>query len=185
MMEEILADASSRMHKVGDVVKRELATIRTGHARPSLVENLRLDYHGTATPLYQLATITAPEARLLVIQPWDRHVLAEIEKAIQKSDLGLNPINDGKVIRLAIPQLNEERRRELVKLVKKRIEDGKVALRNVRRDAAEAMRELEREKKISTDEHKRAVEQLQRLTDNFIDELDQIGVDKEAEVMEV
>jgi len=173
------------MVKAIETLKRELAGMRTGRARPGLVEHIRVDYYGVPTPLHQIAGISAPEARLLVIQPWDRQSLSGIEKAILKSDLGLNPSNDGHVIRLVIPQLTEERRRELVRVVRRRVEEGRVALRNVRREALEHLRESERNKEISEDERERAAEQLQKLTDSFMVQVDQLGQDKEAELLEV
>ncbi len=172
------------MAKSVEVLRRELAILRTGRASPSLLEHIRVDYYGTPTPLNQLASISAPEARMLIIQPWDRGVLPTIEKAIIKSDLGLNPTSDGSVIRLVIPQLTEERRKELVKLVRKRVEERRIAVRNIRREALEKLREMEREKEISEDEEKRALNQLQVLTDSLIEKLDQVGKDKEIEVLE-
>lgn len=173
------------MGKAIDALRRDLATVRTGRASPNLVDHLRVDYFGTPTPLKQLASIAVPEARLITIQPWDKGSLALIEKAIQKSDLGLNPSNDGQLIRLVIPQLTEERRRDMVKVVHKKVEDGRVAIRNVRRDAHEVLRELEREKEISEDEEHRAQEQLQKVTDRFVAEADKVGQDKEHELLEV
>jgi ribosome recycling factor len=185
MIEETLADAEQRMGKAVEALKRELATIRTGHARPALVEHLRVDYYGTPTPLNQLATIAAPEPRLLTIQPWDRGSLGAIERAIQMSDLGLNPTNDGTIIRLTIPQLTEERRKDLVKVVHRRVEEGRVAVRNVRRDRLEELRRLQREKDVSEDEERRAQEQLQKLTDRFVADAEQAGQEKEQELLEV
>ncbi|PIU56211.1 MAG: ribosome recycling factor, partial [Chloroflexi bacterium CG07_land_8_20_14_0_80_51_10] len=174
-----------KMTKAIEVLGRELASLRTGRASPGLVEHIRVDYYGTPTPLDQLAGISAPEVRMLIIQPWDKGVLPTIEKAILKSDLGLNPSSDGKVIRLVIPQLTEERRKELVKVVRKRVEEGRIAIRNIRREAMENLRKMEREKEISEDEEKRAESQLQDLTDKFIENVDQIGADKETEVLEI
>ncbi len=185
MVSEILSNADVKMGKTVEVLQRELATIRTGRASPALVEQIRVDYYGVPTPLGQMATISVPEARLLVIQPWDKGSLSSIEKAILKSGLGLNPANDGDVIRLAIPQLTEERRRELVRVVRKRVEEGRVAIRNVRRETMEQLRDLTRNKEISEDEQKRALELLQKLTDRFIEESDSIARDKEAEVLEI
>jgi ribosome recycling factor len=173
------------MTKSVDALKRELQTLRTGRASPTLVERLSVEYYGTPTPLQQLATIHAPEPRLLVIQPYDKGAFSAIEKAILKSDLGLNPTNDGRVIRLAIPALTEERRREMVKLARRRVEEGRVALRNIRRDAHKDMSDFESEKMISKDELARGEEQLQRLTDRFALEADKLGQAKEAEIMEV
>jgi ribosome recycling factor len=185
MVNEALSNADVKMGKTVEVLQRELATIRTGRASPALVEQIRVDYYGVPTAIVQMATISVPEARLLVIQPWDKESLTNIEKAILKSGLGLNPTNDGDVIRLSIPQLTEERRRELVRVVRKRVEEGRVAIRNVRRETVEQLRDLARDKEISEDEQKRALELLQRLTDRFIEESDSIGRDKEAEVLEI
>lgn len=185
MIDDILSEASTRMGKTIEAMRKELAAIRTGRATPAIVDYVKVDYYGVPTPLNQIATISTPEARLLLIQPWDRHALSSIEKAILKSDLGLNPASDGNVIRLSIPQLSEERRRELVKVVRKRAEESRVALRNTRRSALEEFRELERGKEISQDEQKRAQERLQELTDSFIEEVDRVGRDKEAELLEV
>ena len=185
MIEETLADATKRMGKAVEALRRDLATVRTGRASPGLVEQLRVDYYGTPTPLKQLASITVPEARLLTVQPWDKGSLGAIEKAIQKSDLGLNPNNDGTIIRLVIPQLTEERRRELVRVVHKKAEDGRVAIRNVRRDDHEMLRDLLREKEISEDEEHRAQEQLQKITDRFVAQVDEVGQEKERELLEV
>ncbi len=185
MIDETLADAEKRMGKAVDALRRDLATVRTGRASPGLVEQLRVDYYGTPTPLKQLASITVQEARLLTIQPWDKGSLGAIEKAIQKSDLGLNPSNDGTIIRLVIPQLTEERRRELVRVVHKKVEDGRVAIRNVRRDDHEMLRDLLREKEISEDEEHRAQEQLQKVTDRFVGQADEVGQEKERELLEV
>ena len=185
MIDEVLSAANTKMDKSIEVLRKELATIRTGRATPALVDNIKVDYYGTPTPLKQIATISAPEARLLVIQPWDSGTLPGIKKAILKSELGLNPTSDKNVIHLVIPQLSEERRKELVKAVHKRAEDGRVALRNIRRDALEELRRLEREKEISQDEQKRAQERLQELTDSFIARVGNIAEDKEAELLEV
>jgi ribosome recycling factor len=185
MIEDVLSDANSRMGKTIEALKKDLATVRTGRATPALVDNIKVEYYGAPTPLKQIATISAPEARLLVIQPWDNSTIGEIKKAIQKSELGLNPSSDGNLIRLSIPQLSEERRKELVKVVHKKTEDGRVALRNVRRDALEMLRELEREKEISQDEQKRAQERLQEITDKFIAEAGKAAEAKEAELLEI
>ena len=185
MIDDILSETSKKMGKAIDAMKRELATIRTGRAAPAIVDHIKVDYYGVPTPLNQIATISVPEARLLLIQPWDRQALSSIEKAILKSDLGLNPSNDGNMIRLRIPQLTEERRKELIRVVRKRVEEGRVALRNVRRSALEETRELERKKDISQDEQKRAQERLQELTDSFIEEVEKVGRGKEGELLEV
>ena len=185
MIQETIKDAAERMTKAIDALRRELATVRTGRANPALVEDLRIDYYGTMTPLKQLASVGVPEARLLTIQPWDKGSLGAIEKAIQKSDLGLTPNNDGSIIRLAIPQLTEERRKELVRVVHKKVEEGRVAIRNIRRDAHSMLRELLHEKEISEDQEHNAQEDLQKVTDRFITEADQVGNDKEQELLEV
>jgi ribosome recycling factor len=185
VIEEVITDAEQRMHKTVESLKRDLATIRTGRASPSLIERLPVDYYGTPTPLQQLAQIATAEARTLVITPYDRAAFSGIEKAIQKSDLGLNPTNDGRVIRVVFPPLTEERRRELVKIVRKHVEDHKVAVRNIRREADKQMREFQREGVISADAEKRAEERLQKLTDQTIAEIERLGKQKEAEVLEV
>ena len=185
MIDDILSETSKKMGKAIDAMKRELATIRTGRATPAIVDHIKVDYYGVPTPLNQIATVSVPEARLLMIQPWDRQALSSMEKAIVKSDLGLNPSNDGNMIRLRTPQLTEERRKELIRVVRKRVEEGRVALRNVRRSALEEIRELERKKDISQDEQKRAQERLQELTDSFIEEVEKVGRGKEEELLEV
>lgn len=185
MLDEVMQDADHRMEGAMEALTRELSAVRTGRASPVLVERLSIDYYGTATPLNQLAGISAPEARLLVIQPWDRGSIAAIERSIQQSDLGLTPNNDGAVIRLAIPQLTEERRQDLVKLVKTKIEDAKVAVRNVRRDAIDTTKQLLSEKEISEDEERRAETEIQQLTDRYVEQADRMGQAKEAEVLEV
>ncbi len=166
-------------------LKRELATIRTGHATPALIEHIKVEYAGVPTPLNQIAGISAPEARLLVVQPWDPGSIHNIEKAILKSNLGLNPTSDGRIIRVNIPPLTEERRRELIKMVRSRVEERKIAIRNLRREAMEELKGLEKNKDISQDELKRVLDQLQKLTDSFTADTEQIGRDKEAELMEV
>ncbi len=164
---------------------KELTTLRTGRATPALVEHVKVEYAGVPTSLNQIAGISVPEARLLVIQPWDKSSIHSIEKAILKSDLGLNPSSDGNVIRISIPELSEERRQELIKLVRKRAEERKITIRNFRHEVMNELKGLERDKEISQDEHKRALNQLQKITDAFIAEIDQIGRDKEVELMEV
>jgi ribosome recycling factor len=185
MIDDVLADAKDRMGKAVEALRKELATIRTGRAHPGLIEHLRVDYYGAPTPLNQLATINVPEPRLLTIQPWDHQSLGAIEKAILKSDLGLNPSNDGNIIRLVIPQLTEERRKELVKVVHKKVEEGRVAVRNVRRDRHDELRRLQREKEISEDAQYLAQEELQKLTDDFIKDIERVGEEKEAELLAV
>jgi ribosome recycling factor len=185
MIDDIMQDAETRMAKAMDALRRDLNTIRTGRASPSLVEGIKVEYYGAATPLNQLAGISVPESRLLVIQPWDRGTIGAIEKAIQRSDLGLNPSNDGQVIRLAIPPLTEERRKQLVKLVHNHVEESKVAIRNIRRDAMAHVRDLMNEKEISENDERRAEQKVDDLTKRFVDEADKIGKAKEREVLEV
>jgi ribosome recycling factor len=185
MIKEVMDDAETRMGKAIDALKRDLGSIRTGRASPSLVERLPVEYYGSSTPLNQLAGISVPEPRLLVIQPWDRGSMAAIEKAIMKSELGLNPSNDGQVIRIAIPSLTEERRKQLVKLVHGHVEEGKVALRNIRRDAMTNVKELMNEKLIGEDDERRAEQQVDELTRRYVGKADDVGKAKEQEVMEV
>ncbi len=185
MIDEVKADAENKMKKTIEALKRELVGIRTGRATPALVEPLKVDYYGVATPLQQIATVAAPEPRLLTIKPYDQSTLHTIEKAILKSDLGLTPMNDGKIIRLAIPALTEERRRDLTKVVRKHAEEAHVALRNIRRDGLKDLEEMEKEKMISEDQHFKGKELLQELTDKYIASVDQIAKTKEAEIMEV
>lgn len=182
--DEALQTAETKMQKAIEVLKNELGTVRTGRASPSLVEHIRVDYHGVQMPLNQVASISTPEARLIVIQPWEKQILGSVEKAILKSDIGLNPNNDGNVIRLVIPQLTEERRTQLVKVVRRRVEEGRVAVRNVRREALEKLRDLKDSKEMSEDEQKRAVNRLQQITDSYIGKIDQVAEDKEAELLE-
>lgn len=185
MIKDVLKNTEERMHASNQAMRRDLATIRTGHASPALVEHLKVEYGDTLMPLNQVASISAPEARLLVIQPWDKSVIRNVEKAILKSELGLNPSNDGNMIRLSIPPLSDERRQELIKIVRRRVEERRVAIRNIRRDAAEELRKLEKDKEISQDEHKRALDHVQKLTDSFIAEAEEIGREKEAQLLEV
>lgn len=185
MIEETLRDAEHRMQSAVTALDREMDTVRSGRARPALVETLKVEYYGTPTPLNQMAAINAPEPRLLTIQPWDKSQLGTIEKAIQKSDLGLTPTNDGNIIRLVIPPLTEDRRKELVKVVHKKAEDARVAVRNVRRDSLDHLRKLQHDKQISDDDERRAQERLQKLTDKYVAEVDQHGHTKEQELLEV
>lgn len=182
---EVIAETENKMKKAIDILKKDLAGIRTGRANPALVDRLAVEYYGVPTPLNQLANVSAPEPQLLVIQPWDKSAIAPIEKAILKSELGLTPTNDGRVIRLAIPRLSEERRRELVRLVRRRAEEGKVAIRNCRRDGVEDLKEFQKEKLISEDELKRGQERMQKLTDNYIEEIERLAANKEKEILEV
>ena len=185
MIKDILNSAETRMRGAIQVLHDDLAAVRTGRASPGLVEKMPIEYYGTPTPLMQLASISVPEPRTLTIKPFDPSTLKVIEKAIQASDLGLNPNNDGKVLHLNLPPLNEERRRELVKHVHHRLEEARIAVRNIRRDAHNDMRDFEKEKLISEDDLKRGEEDLQKLTDRFVEEIAQQGNVKEAEIMEV
>jgi ribosome recycling factor len=185
MIEDVLKETEEHMQKAVEALQSDLMVIRTGRASPALVERLRVEYYGTPTPLNQIATITAPEPRLLTIRPWDANAIGEIEKAILKSELGLTPNNDGKAIRLAIPRLTEERRQELVRIVAKRVEEGRIAVRNRRRDALNDLRELEKEKLISEDDFYLGKEKLQELTDQYIEKINAVGKAKEEEILEV
>jgi ribosome recycling factor len=185
MIEANVKEAENKMQKSLDALGREILTIRTGRASPALVDKIPVEYYGNPTPLNQLATITVPEARLIIIQPWDRSIINAVEKAIQKSELGLNPGNDGQLIRVPIPPLNEERRREYARLVKRYAEDAHVAIRNIRRDQMDRIKSLEKEKKISADEARRGGDQLQKVVDRYIGLVDQMAARKEAEIMEV
>ncbi|WFA09770.1 ribosome recycling factor [Tissierella sp. Yu-01] len=182
---EHLKEAEVRMGKTISVYKEELLSIRAGRANPALLDKIVVDYYGQQTPLKQVGNISAPEPRLLVIQPWDAKLISEIEKAILKSDLGLNPSNDGKVIRLIIPQLTEERRKDLTKVVKKNGENAKIAIRNTRRDALDKIKKLEKSKEISEDDLKKAEEELQKITDKYVDQVDVVTKKKEEELMEI
>ena len=185
MIKDILNSAESRMRGAIQVLHDDLATIRTGRASPGLVEKLQVEYYGTPTALMQLASISVPEPRTLTIKPFDPSTLKVIEKTIQASDLGLNPNNDGKVIHLNLPPLTEDRRRDLVKHVHHRLEESRVAVRNIRRDIHNDMRDFEKEKLVSEDELKRGEDDLQKLTDRFIEEIAKLGEKKETEIMEV
>ena len=185
MATETLRTVEDKMQKAVEGLKKDLATIRTGRASPALVEHIKVEYAGATLPLNQIAGISVPEAKLLIIQPWDPGSLRGIEKAILTSDLGLNPTSDGKIIRISIPPLSEERRQELIKLVKHRVEERKIVVRNLRRDVAEELKEAEKNKDMTQDEHKRASNQLQKITDSFIAETDKVGQDKEAELRQV
>jgi len=185
LVELVLAEAEEKMGKAGVALRNELVTIRTGRASPAILERLRVEYYGVSTPLNQVASISAPEPRLLIVNPWEQHMLKAVEKAILKSDLGLNPINDGQVLRLVIPPLTEERRRELVRLVGKRVEEGRIAVRNCRRDALNELRQLEKDKEISQDDLRRGQDRLQEITDRYIEHIGETGEWKEAEIMEI
>ena len=185
MIDDVLSEAKDKMEKAVDALQLDLRSIRTGRASPALVERLQVEYYGTPTPMNQLATISAPEPRLLTIRPWDATALAAIEKALLKSDLGLTPNNDGKIIRLAIPRLNEERRQELVRVVARRVEEGRVAVRNIRRSAIDDLRELEKEKLIPEDDYHKGRDKVQELTDQFVEQVDEVGKAKETEILEI
>lgn len=182
---EVVKDTETRMGKALDSLRHHLNSVRTGRAAPSLVEDVRVDYYGTTMPLNQLSSISAPENRLLLIQPWDKGSIGPIEKAIISSDLGLNPNNDGTLIRIAIPPLNEERRKQLVKQVHGHVEDAKVSVRNIRRDGISSVKALLSSKEIGEDDERRAADQLETLTKKYVDEADAIGKSKEQEVLEV
>jgi len=177
-------DAETRMQGAVEALAREFAGVRTGRASTALLEGIRVDYYNTPTPVTQVASLSVPDPRTILVQPWDASVLPKLEKAIQKSDLGVTPTNDGKVIRLAIPPLNEERRKQLAKSVGKLAEDGRVAVRNVRREAKDKLRALARDKKISEDDEKRSEAELQKLTDRFIQRVDELLKKKEQEILE-
>ncbi len=183
-IKEILHNTEEKMKKAFESVTREFAEIRTGRANPSLVEGLRIDYYGTPTLLKQLASIFAPDVHLLIIQPWDVSAIPEIEKAIMKSNLGILPSNDGKVIRLSVPQLSQERREELAKVIHKMSEEGRIALRTIRRDAKEHVEKLEKDKLISEDDKFRGIDELQKHVDKYIAKIDEFSKNKEKEVLE-
>ncbi|MFQ6113273.1 MAG: ribosome recycling factor [bacterium] len=184
-IKDIQKDAEERMQKAVDNTRIELTKIRTGKASPALLDTIRVSYYGSTVPLKQVASISTPEARLLTIQPWEKSLIGEIEKAILKSDLGLNPVNDGTLIRLPIPQLTEERRRDLVRLCNKLGEEGRIAIRNIRRDANEQLKKKEKNHEISEDQYHTAVDEVQRITDKYIKHIDELLKNKEAEIMEV
>jgi ribosome recycling factor len=184
-IDDLIQDATRRMNKSVEAAQTEFSTLRTGRASPALLDRVQIDYYGQQTPLNQLATIGAPEPRMLTIQPFDPNSVGVIERAIQESDLGLTPSNDGKLIRLPIPQLTEERRKDLVKVVRQMAEEGKVAVRNVRRDAIHHLKELVDKGDVGSDEEHRAEERVQKLTDDHVHEIDELLKRKEAEIMEV
>lgn len=185
MVEEVLDDAKSRMEKAMEALQRELVAVRTGRASPSLVERVQVEQYGTEMPLNQLANIAAPEARMITITPWDKGSLGAIEKALRRSEMGFNPTNDGTMIRIAIPPLTEERRKQMVKVVHTKVEEAKIAVRNIRRDAIAQAKEFKDEKMIGEDEERRAETQIQEITNKFTARADEIGKDKEREVMQV
>jgi ribosome recycling factor len=183
--DDLLRETQQRMGKSVDALQRELGSIRTGRASPALIEHLQVEVYDSHMPLNQVASISSPEAHLLLIQPWDRNNMAAIEKVLRRSELGLNPANDGQLIRLPVPPLNEERRKEFVQMVKHRAEEARVAVRNIRRDDLEQLRRLEHDKEISMDQAQRAQAQLQKVTDGYIEEIEEVARRKEAELLEV
>ena len=185
MIKETITQTKTRMAKALDDFRHELATVRTGRASASLLEHIKVDYFGTPTPINQVATMGVPEPNLLTVQPWDPKLLGTIEKLIRSSDLGVNPVNDGKILRVPIPPLTEERRKELAKHLHKILENHRTGIRNLRRDANEALKKLLKDKAISEDEEKRALEEVQKLTDEFMEKLESQGKSKEREVLEM
>ena len=185
MADELIAELNGRMQKTLDGLARELATIRAGRATPALLDSIVVDYHGSPVPLNQLGTMSTPEANLIVIQPWDRTSLRDIERAILAANIGLNPANDGNLIRVVIPPLSEERRNELVKLVSKRVEERRIAVRNIRRDGIEKLREMEKDKQISQDELKNNTKRIDQLTEAFVERVNELGEIKEREIREI
>ena len=182
---DVLAEAERKMGQSIVAMRRDISSIRTGRATPALIEDLIVDYYGAPTPLKQLASISAPDARAIMVQPWDRQALRDIERSLTRSDLGFNPSNDGNVITVPVPPLTRERRQEMVRLLKRKAEDSKVAVRNVRRDGVDSLRKMERDKAISQDENRRSQDALQKTTDAHIKSIDEVAAAKEAEIMEV
>ncbi|MBI4690496.1 MAG: ribosome recycling factor [Nitrospirae bacterium] len=185
MEKEVKRKAVEKMDHTIESLKKEFAAVRTGRASLSLLDGIKIDYYGTLTPLQQLASLTIPESRQIAVQPWEQKIIPDIEKAIMKSDLGLTPTNDGKIIRINIPVLTEERRKQLVKVVKKGAEDARVAIRNIRRDTNEDIKKLEKEKHFSEDDTKKSLDEIQKMTDSYIKKIDEILQHKEKEIMEV
>jgi ribosome recycling factor len=185
MEQELKRKTTDRMSRTIEVLKKDFSSIRTGRASLALLDGLMVNYYDSLTPLQQLASLSIPESRQIAIQPWDQKVIPELEKAILKSDLGLTPTNDGKIIRINIPSLTEERRKHLVKMVKKKAEEAKVAIRNIRRDTNEELKKLEKDKHISEDVVKKSQEEIQKLTDSYIAKVDEVLANKEKEIMEV
>jgi ribosome recycling factor len=185
MEQEVRKKLNDKMDKAIEALKKHLASMRTGRASLSIFDDLMVDYFGTPTPLSHVATLSVPESRLITIQPWDPKVISDIEKAIQKSELGLNPGNDGKIIRIAIPTLTEERRKEIVKQVHKKGEEAKISIRNIRRECNEEMKKIEKEEHVSEDDTKKSIEEIQKITDSYIKKVDETVAHKEEEVMEV
>ena len=185
MYQDVVKNTAEKMDKTIAVIQSDLATLRAGRANPQILDKITVDYYGTPTALNQVGNISAPEPRMLVIAPWEPSMITPIEKAIQKSDIGINPSNDGKVIRLVIPELTEDRRKDLCKQVKKRIEDGKVAIRSIRRDAMETIKKMKKDSEITEDDQKIAEKELQKTTDAHIEQIDKVGAAKEKEIMSV
>jgi ribosome recycling factor len=185
MIDDVLLDSEERMEKAVAALRADLLGIRTGRATPALVEKIPVEAYGTTMPMNQVATIAAPEPRLLTIRPWDAGTIGDVERAILKSDIGLTPMNDGKIIRLAIPSLTDERRKELARMVNRRVEEARVAIRNVRRDGMRDLEDLEKQGEVSEDELYRAKDDLQELTDEYVEKADQVGEAKQEEIMEV
>ncbi|OGN96337.1 MAG: ribosome recycling factor [Chloroflexi bacterium RBG_13_51_36] len=185
MLDELFAELNSRMQKAVDGLAKEFATIRAGRATPALLDNIVVDYQGTTMPLYQLATLSVPEANLIIIQPWDRTSLRDIERAILTANIGLNPANDGNIIRVIIPPLSEERRKELVKFVSKKVEERRIAIRNIRRDGIEKLREMAKNKEISEDELKNNTKKIDQLTEVCVEKVTELGQRKEDEIREI
>lgn len=182
---QVLNDSKTRMKKASELLRIELSKMRTGRASLSILDDIKVDYYGSPTPLNQVATLNTPDPRLITIQPWEAKIISDIEKAIQKSGIGLNPANDGKIIRLPIPPLTEDRRKELVRVIKKHGEEAKVAVRNVRRDANEHLKKMEKDEHVSEDEVKKTQDNVQKATDEYIKEIDEIVAHKEKEIMTV
>ena len=185
MIQELRKRTNDRMQGAIDALKKEFAAVRTGRASLGLLDGIIVDYYGTPTPVQQLASLSIPESRQIAIQPWEQRLIPEIEKAIMKSDLGLTPMNDGKIIRINIPILTEERRKQLVKIVKKRAEESKIGVRNIRRDSNEELKKLEKDEHISEDDVKKEHDEIQKITDSFVKKIDELLVHKENEIMEV
>jgi len=184
-IEDVLNEVERKMGQSIEAMRRDISTLRTGRATPALIEDLSVDYYGSPTPLKQIASISAPAARAIMVQPWDRQALRDIERSLMQSEMGFNPSNDGNVITVPIPPLTQERRREMVRLLKRKAEDSKVAVRNVRRDGVDSLRKMERDKAISQDESRRSQDTLQKTTDSHIKTIDEVSAGKEAEIMEV
>lgn len=185
MIKETLAQAKTRMNKASEDLRVELAAVRTGRASTSLLDNLKVEYYGTHTPLNQVASLGIPDPSMITVQPWDPTLLAVIEKVIRTADLGLNPVNDGKILKVPIPALNEERRKELVKHLHKAMENHRTAVRNIRRDSNEELKKLLKDKKISEDDERRGLDEVQKLTDDFTEKLESLAKSKEKEIMEI